>query len=255
MFEPDHAAATAMPSPNHDERAGGARPDILLLHYTGMPDEQDALRRLCDPAAKVSAHYLVFENGHVAQLVPEARRAWHAGAGSWKGRGDINSRSIGIEIANPGHAGGLPEYPDRQIAAVISLCADIVRRHAIAPRQVLAHSDTAPSRKEDPGEKFPWWRLAEAGIGHFVRPVTIRDGATLARGAEGPTVLALQRDLADYGYGIAPSGIYDAETEIVVTAFQRHFRPERVDGIADLSTLATLADLLGPPGERNTATA
>ena len=218
---------------------------MLVLHYTGMPDEGEALQRLCNPLAEVSAHYMVFENGHVLQLVPEARRAWHAGVGSWVGETDINSCSIGIEIANPGHEGGLPPFGEAQIASVIGLCRDIVLRWAIRPERVLAHSDVAPGRKRDPGERFPWMRLHDAGIGHLVRAAPIRDGRFFARGEEGQPIAALQSMLALYGYGVAITGLFDEATEAVVAAFQRHFRPERVDGIADASTIATLHDLIG----------
>ena len=238
-------AAKVFPSPNHSERKVGRRPDMLVLHYTGMPDEGEALQRLCNPLAEVSAHYMVFENGNVLQLVPEARRAWHAGVGSWAGETDINSCSIGIEIANPGHEGGLPPFGGAQITSVIRLCRDIVLRWAIRPERVLAHSDVAPGRKRDPGERFPWMRLHDAGVGHLVRAAPIRDGRFFARGEEGQPIAALQSMLALYGYGVAITGLFDEATEAVVAAFQRHFRPERVDGIADASTIATLHDLIG----------
>lgn len=242
-FAPDSATVNrVVPSPNHGERRV-ARPDMLVLHYTGMPDAEAALARLCDPASEVSAHYLVFEDGGIVQLVPEARRAWHAGASSWVGVRDINSHSIGIEIANPGHDYGYRDFPDAQIAAVIALCRDIVARHRIAPQRVLAHSDVAPARKQDPGEKFPWRELRAAGIGHWVAPHAIEGGPLLAIGDSGPAVRALQQDFADYGYGLAATGHYDEATALVVVAFQRHFRPARVDGVADVSTVATLRAL------------
>src|SRR5882672_3698776 len=163
-FPPDSPLVDrVVPSPNHEARAGDSRPDILLLHYTGMSSTEAALERLCDPGARVSSHYLVFEDGRVLQLVPEARRAYHAGVSSWEGARDVNTRSIGIEIGNNGHDFGCPAYPEAQIAAVIALGRDIVQRRAIAPCRVLAHSDVAPARKRDPGEYFPWRRLAEAG--------------------------------------------------------------------------------------------
>jgi N-acetylmuramoyl-L-alanine amidase len=217
---------------------------MLLLHYTGMPGAEEALAWLCNPASGVSSHYFVFEDGRVAQLVPEARRAWHAGAGSWGADHDINSCSIGVEIANPGHDGGLPPFPEAQIAGVIRLARDIVARRSIPPERVLAHSDVAPGRKQDPGERFPWAELHRAGVGHWVEPVPIRDGPSLARGERSAEVDAAQAMLAQYGYGVPQSGVFDDATEAVVAAFQRHFRPERVDGVADASTLATLRDLL-----------
>lgn len=237
-------AIRSCPSPHHGERTSGPI-DILLLHYTGMPGPADvALRWLCDPASQVSAHYFVHEDGRVLRLVDEGRRAWHAGASSWGGETDVNSRSIGIEIANAGHPGGLPDYPDAQIAAVIVLCHELLGRHPIPPHRVLAHSDVAPGRKLDPGERFPWRRLAEAGIGHWVQPAPIGSGRPLSRGDQGQTVEALQGLLALYGYGIEITGDFDERTQAVVAAFQRHFRPERVDGVADGSTVATLRDLL-----------
>ncbi|GEP09261.1 N-acetylmuramoyl-L-alanine amidase [Methylobacterium gnaphalii] len=232
-----------VPSPNHGERKGGPV-DMLILHYTGMANAQVALDRLCEAAAQVSAHYLVFEDGRIAQLVPESQRAWHAGLGCWQGERDINSRSLGIEIVHPGHIGGLPPYPAEQIDAVIALSKDIVARNAIPAERVLAHSDVAPERKEDPGENFPWERLARAGVGHLVKPAPIRDGRFFSRGDSGEPIRALQEMFALYGYDQPVSGIFDLHTQAVVTAFQRHFRQARVDGVADASTITTLRDLI-----------
>ena len=240
--------AEVRPSPNHGERQNCVRPDMILLHYTGMYDPSAALDRLCTAGSEVSAHYLVLEDGHVVQMVPEARRAWHAGVSSWAGETDINSRSIGIEIANPGHDYGYPEFPKRQIAALTALCRGIQTRNTIRPERVLAHSDVAPSRKNDPGEKFPWRTLWDSGVGHWVAPASITEGKKLALSDRGEAVSALQESLSQYGYGIALNGSYDSSTHDVVKAFQRHFRPERVDGIADESTLATLRDLLANRG-------
>jgi len=160
-------------SPNHGERKPGCAPDMIVLHYTGMPDADAALERLCAPDSEVSTHYFVYEDGRIIQCVPEARRAWHAGKAGWAGETDINSCSIGIEIANPGHQHGYPEFPRRQIAAVITLCRGIAARRRILPDRVLAHSDVAPTRKQDPGEKFPWPLLARSGVGLWVDPVPI----------------------------------------------------------------------------------
>jgi len=242
-FAPDYPSTHQVrPSPNHDER--GLPADILLLHYTGMTSTAAAIERLRDPAAKLSSHYVVDEYGNVLQLVPEARRAWHAGLSSWEGVNDINSRSIGIEVANPGHSYGYPDFPEAQVNAVIALCRDIVARHRIRADRVLAHSDVAPQRKLDPGEKFPWARLHRAGIGAWVTPAPIRTGPVLGPADNGPEVADLQAALARHGYGIEATGVYDEPTEAVVTAFQRHFRPDRVDGRADRSTIETLRALL-----------
>jgi N-acetylmuramoyl-L-alanine amidase len=245
-FQPDSfVTADIVPSPNHDERKDGRSPDMILLHYTGMESGEAALERLCAPESKVSAHYVVFEDGRIVQCVPEMRRAWHAGVSSWAGEADINSCSIGIEIVNPGHDFGYPEFPRRQIAAVITLCRSILtRRGPISPDRVLAHSDVAPSRKQDPGEKFPWGLLNESGIGHWVKPAPITEGGVLAPGDEGEAVAQMQQALRSYGYGVPATGRFDDVTRDVVVAFQRHFRPARVDGIADLSTLQTLHALI-----------
>ena len=240
---PTIGSIRACPSPNHGERRAGPV-DMIVLHYTGMPDADQALAWLCTEQSEVSAHYFIFEDGRIVQMVEEDRRAWHAGAASWAGESDINSRSIGIEIANIGHDGSLPPFPEAQIDAVIELCRDIIGRHAIPAHRVLAHSDIAPGRKRDPGEAFAWGRLAGEGIGHWVDPEPVGGGRFLASGDEGEPVAGLQALLALYGYGLEISGVFDDRTGHVVTAFQRHFRPAKVDGIADTSTLATLHRLL-----------
>lgn len=239
-----HLGASVMPSPNHGERADGRQPDMILLHYTGMDSGDQALSWLCNSESQVSSHYFVRENGAIFQLVPEERRAWHAGKSFWGGEVDTNSRSIGIEIANAGHPGGLPPYPDVQINAVIDLCRGIAKRWSIAPQLVLGHSDVAPVRKVDPGEQFPWARLYAQGVGHWVEPTPISGGRFFQRGDGGQPVEALQSMLAFYGYGIDITGEFCERTQGAVEAFQRHFRPERVDGIADMSTIDTLHRLL-----------
>jgi N-acetylmuramoyl-L-alanine amidase len=244
LLKPDSVLpANVRLSPNHGDRKGRV-PDAIILHYTGIATGAAALEHLCTAASQVSAHYLVHEDGELFQLVPEARRAWHAGIGVWAGDRDMNTVSIGIEIANHGHIGGLPPYPPAQIETVIALCQDISARWKILPARVLAHSDLAPDRKSDPGEHFPWGQLAKAGIGHFVSPCAIEDGPRLERDVNGPEVEALQAMLASYGYGLDVTGLYDAKTQSTITAFQRHFRPARVDGIADPSTIATLRKLI-----------
>ena len=236
--------AKVHPSPNHGERASGAPIDMLILHYTGMRTAAEALQRLCDPRAEVSAHYLVDEDGSITQCVPESRRAWHAGRSFWKGEVDINSRSIGIEIVNPGHEHGYRPFPAPQVEAVIRLSQDVCRRFDIHPWMVLAHSDIAPERKEDPGELFPWDQMAAAGIGHYVDPAPIGSGLFMQEGGSGQPVEALQSMLALYGYDTDISGVFDEKTRKVVEAFQRHFRPALVDGVADQSTVETLHALL-----------
>lgn len=242
-FRPDFAGAQVRCSPNFGQRRGVAVPDMIILHYTGMATGAAAEERLCDPASEVSSHYLVHEDGAVVQMVAESQRAWHAGMSSWHGQTDINSHSIGVEIVNPGHEFGYCDFPAPQIDTVIGLCRDICARHDVLPQRVLAHSDVAPGRKVDPGERFPWRLLAEAGVGHFVLPAPLA-----ANGTGGVTpageIIELQQMLALYGYACPASGTADSATAIVIAAFQRHFRPERVDGIADRSTIDTLRRLL-----------
>ncbi|CAN5281850.1 N-acetylmuramoyl-L-alanine amidase [soil metagenome] len=254
-FDPDSSVVSdVIPSPNFGERNKGLLPDMIVLHYTGMPDVEGAITRLCTAGTDVSAHYIVLEDGRVVQCVPESKRAWHAGIGFWAGETDINSCSIGIEIINRGHDWGYPDFPRRQIAAVTTLCRGIMLRHELPSHRVLGHSDVAPARKKDPGEKFPWHSLANSGVGHWVQAAPIVRGETIRLGAHGANVLALQHALARYGYGIEATSEYDAQTVEVVTAFQRHFRPARVDGITDHSTLTTLQALLGSlPDETNAA--
>ncbi|MVA97133.1 N-acetylmuramoyl-L-alanine amidase [Nitratireductor sp. CAU 1489] len=243
-FRADHGGARVRPSPNHGERRGVAGPDMIVLHYTGMESGQGAEDWLCDPQSGVSSHYIVHEDGEVVQMVPEGARAWHAGKSFWRGETDINSRSVGIEIVNPGHFLGYPAFPDAQIEAVAALCRDVAVRHAVAAERVLAHSDVAPGRKIDPGEKFPWASLHAAGIGHLVDPVPDLPGPVLVPGDRGAAVAQVRRNLALYGYSIEIDDLFDEWTGIVVAAFQRHFRPDRVDGRADPATVATLNRLL-----------
>lgn len=235
----------AAPSPNFNERR--APPDMLVLHYTGMPTGEAALARLCDAEAQVSAHYLVEEDGRIFGLVPEARRAWHAGRGVWQGEDDCNAASIGIEIVNPGHEFGYRAFPDAQIEAVIALISDVRERWTIPDNRIIGHSDLAPERKDDPGELFPWKRLAEAGHGLWFEPAAERIkalGGLLQKGDDGIGVVVLRAGLHRLGYGIKPGGEYDAETEAAVRAFQRHWRQSRIDGVADGETRARLVGLL-----------
>ena len=245
MLKPDSALVGGLhPSPNFEPRRGAGVPNMLLLHYTGVVTAAKAIDWLSRPESKVSSHYVLDEAGFLTQMVAEDQRAWHAGLAVWAGETDINSASVGIEIQNTGHELGYPDFPEAQLRVLEALCLDIIARHGIRPERVLAHSDVAPTRKKDPGEKFPWARLAAAGIGHWVAPEPV-DWADpgIARDAAGPLVGAVQGLLAGYGYGIEATGGIDPRTEFVLKAFQRHFRPERVDGRIDQSTVTTLERL------------
>lgn len=219
-------------SPNCEPRPEGVVVDTLVLHYTGMETAEAARSRLCDPAAKVSAHYLIDEDGTVEALVPEEMRAWHAGVSSWRGKTDLNDRSIGIELVNPGHEFGYRDFPARQIAALEDLARGILARHPIPARNVVAHSDIAPTRKQDPGERFPWIKLARLGIGLAAEPRPVPHWG-MAWTAEA---------LARYGYDTA-------DVHAALAAFQRHHRPKRIDGLPDRETAERLAGLLAAAGE------
>ena len=232
------------PSPNFDARR--SPPDMLVLHYTGMPTGEAALARLRDPEAKVSAHYLVEQDGRVFRLVAEERRAWHAGVSFWQGDRDCNAVSIGIEIVNPGHEFGYRAFPKVQIDRLLELIADIRTRWTIPDDRIVGHSDVAPERKEDPGELFPWKRLAKAGHGLWIEPKPA-PGAPLRIGDEGAGVLVLQSGLQRLGYDCERNGRYDERLASIVTAFQRHWRPSAVHGIADGETRARLMGLLRLP--------
>jgi N-acetylmuramoyl-L-alanine amidase len=216
------------PSPNHGPRRGGAGIDMLILHYTGMADTTAALDRLCDPASEVSAHYLIEEDGTIWRLVPETERAWHAGRAFWAGDTDINSRSIGIELANPGHGPCYRPFAEPQMAALERLARDIVARHPIPSCRVLGHSDVAPDRKMDPGELMDWERLAAAGIGLWPAPATAGDPK------------AVEPLMRQFGYRDASAA--------ALAAFQRHYRPASITGEADSETAARLADLVARSG-------
>jgi N-acetylmuramoyl-L-alanine amidase len=217
------------PSPNFDERALPV--SMLVLHYTGMQDAASAIGRLADPEAKVSAHYVVAEDGQIVQMVEEDKRAWHAGRSYWRGVTDINSASIGIEIINPGHEWGYRPFPDAQISGLIPLVADIVKRHRITRGNVVGHSDIAPARKQDPGELFPWGQLARLRLA-LPRPTkNLMDPNWTDAGF----LLALER----FGYDVADS-------LAAVVAFQRRFRPELIDGTIDAECRSLLLALLLP---------
>jgi N-acetylmuramoyl-L-alanine amidase len=225
-----------LPSPNHDER--GAPVDMLILHCTGMKTGQAALDRLRDPAAAVSSHYVVDEDGTVFRLVPEDRRAWHAGVSYWRGQSALNGRSIGVEIVNPGHEWGHRDFPVLQLAAACDLCLGVLARHAIPARNVVGHSDVAPDRKDDPGERFDWRALAENGVGLW--PVDAVDLGTAGVVRDAATLRPVRAALGEIGYRVAPQGGMDPALSTVVRAFQRHWRPEAVTGQVDDGTLVRL---------------
>ncbi|MBX3430379.1 MAG: N-acetylmuramoyl-L-alanine amidase [Hyphomonadaceae bacterium] len=237
------------PSPNFDARTYPI--DLIVLHYTGMQNAEVALARLTDPApaagaypgpwqsedaapnaplSRVSAHYVVDEAGRIYSLVPEEHRAWHAGVASWEGEGDVNARSIGIEIVNGGHDFGLPDFPDAQIDAVIALLRDIFARWPrLNAERVVAHSDVAPARKADPGEKFPWKRLAEAGVSIWPEHVALQ------LNSDDP-ISEVQQELAFIGYPVTQTGYMDEATKEALIAFQRRFRPSDIGGAVDDET-------------------
>ena len=214
-------------SPNFNDRKSGHCVDMLVIHYTGMQSEKAAIDNLCNPAIAVSAHYIISEDGSVNRLVDEDKRAWHAGVAWWRGALDVNSRSIGIELVNPGHEFGYQPFPDLQMQALIGLAHSIMRRHHIPARNVVGHSDVAPMRKTDPGELFDWQKLAKAGIGLWPE-------SWAPKKASDENIKAM---LSAYGYETV-------DMTQTITAFQRHFRPQLVNGVADDETVGRLAKLL-----------
>ena len=237
-------------SPNFNERTSEV--SMIVLHYTGMETGEAALERMCDPEAKVSAHFMVWEDGKVSQLVGEDKRAWHAGVGGWQGDTDINSCSIGIEIVNGGHnfplaGGALPPYPEIQIESLIALCDYLRATHVVPHTRIVGHSDIAPARKDDPGEHFPWRTLADNGLGIWpeidtdIEKETLLIGTGLLPGDSGAPVSRLQAELKAIGYGIKETGSYDESTGHVVRAFQRHWVQDRISGHADLTTLRMIS--------------
>jgi N-acetylmuramoyl-L-alanine amidase len=243
------------PSPNYDARTRAI--DLVVLHYTGMHNGGTALKRLTDPAPlaghypgpwqnpsiardtllpRVSAHYLVTEEGAIYRLVAEAHRAWHAGVSDWEGDTHVNARSIGIEIINGGHDFGLPDFPLPQVDAVIVLLQQILARWDLKPSRVVAHSDIAPARKKDPGEKFPWQRLAQAGVSIWPEYVAMQANRA-------PDIALVQSQLKAFGYGVGKTGVLDEPTRLVLEAFQRRFRPAHINGQPDEETQMLLAAL------------
>ena len=212
------------PSPNHGDR-NGQEVDTLVIHYTAMASAEDALQHLCNPRAQVSAHYLIDEDGTVYHLVDESRRAWHAGASCWRGRSDVNSRSIGIELYNPGHNRGYRPFPEKQIAALEALCLGILSRHTIPACNVIGHADIAPTRKQDPGELFPWRLLAKKGIGLWPEKPRLRDAFNAKAIARRPA--QLRRLMNAYGFPHRRHGKFrGASFHKTLIAFQRHFEPD-----------------------------
>jgi len=230
-------------SPNFESRQGQAV-DTLIFHYTDMLTTDAAIARMCDPEAKVSAHYVVSETGEVTQLVAEVARAWHAGESHWRGSNNINARSIGIEIANPGHSNGYVPFPKVQMMAVRDLSLEIIARQHIPARNVVGHSDVAFLRKIDPGELFDWPFLAKAGVGMFPFDARATTGRELHPGDTGLPVTRLQTALSNWGYGLKLDGDYGIKTQQCVMAFQRHYRPEKLDGIWDNECAGLLSALL-----------
>lgn len=236
-------------SPNVGVRKGAGFPKFLIMHYTGLESAARSIAVLSDPVCEVSCHYVVDVDGCIVQMVQEADRAWHAGVSYWQGETDINSYSIGIEIQNEGHVAGLPDFPEEQMLAVEQLALDIFRRHRMRPEHVLAHSDIAPQRKIDPGEKFDWARLHRSGVGHWVVPMPPTVAPEVDPAVAHGSVKTCQRLLASYGYAVPVDGLLSEPTRKVISAFQRHFRPERVDGLPDESTISTLEQLIAGLGD------
>jgi N-acetylmuramoyl-L-alanine amidase len=216
------------PSPNCDAR--DERISMVVLHYTDMPSAEGALARLCDPAAKVSAHYVITEEGEVIRLVDESMRAWHAGRSYWRGKANVNGCSIGIELQNPGHTCGYRPFADAQIDALVPLLHRMVDDYDIPRANVVGHSDIAPQRKLDPGELFPWERLAEYRLA-LPRPTKLELGDPFDN--DGAFYLALER----FGYDVS-------DGKKAVEAFQRRWRPEKIDGEIDGQIRAILFQLL-----------
>jgi len=244
ILKPDSTLAhTLYPSPNIEERRDGCRPDMIVLHYTGMSSGEAAIGWLANPVSKVSCHYVVDDDGRITQMVEESKRAWHAGASHWAGDTDVNSLSVGIEIQNPGHEHGYPDFPLAQMEAVAALCRDIAKRQGIHPARVLAHSDVAPGRKIDPGEKFNWAWLARHGVGHWVGPAAMDEAASECLDHEQAAVAETLELMRGYGYGVDNPERSDWFA-VLVRTFQLHFRPARSDGRLDVGTLDTLRRLV-----------
>ena len=216
------------PSPNFGERVNGGHIDKIILHYTGMKNTKQSLARMCDPNSAVSAHYLIGEDGEIYQIVKETNRAWHAGISCWAGQTDINSHSIGIEMQNPGHELGYKKFTEEQMDGLVSLTKDIFKRRTIPNRNVLGHSDIAPARKKDPGKLFNWQWLSEQGVGFWPK-------ANKLISTKFSKTFELREQLSLIGYDP------NVSVRLVLVAFQRHFRPKKIDGLLDWET-ASLID-------------
>ncbi|NVJ70081.1 MAG: N-acetylmuramoyl-L-alanine amidase [Alphaproteobacteria bacterium] len=232
------------PSPNWNERPHGAAIDTVVIHYTGMRSGEEALERLCDPLAEVSAHYLVEEDGRLFKLVEEEKRAWHAGVSAWRGQENLNHTSIGIELVNPGHEFGYREFPGPQIETLLTLLSGLKTRHTISVEGFVGHSDIAPDRKTDPGELFPWRRLAQAGFGLWSDAEAQSTEMLASIGDYGRNVAMLNKQLGIIGYHLNDAEKFDVATECAVRAFQAHWRPETVSGCYDRGTAARLHDIV-----------
>lgn len=244
ILKPDSPLVhTLHPSPNIEDRRKGCRADIVILHYTGMDRAENAIAWLANPKSKVSCHYVIDEEGRITQMVEEIKRAWHAGASYWAGETDINSASIGVEIQNPGHEHGYPDFPPAQMHAVAALCRDIAKRRGVPPERILAHSDVAPGRKIDPGEKFDWAGLARHGVGHWVRPAALQNEPGEPLDDDKASVAEALELMRTYGYGIENHERADW-LAVLVRSFQLHFRPARADGHLDAGTLDIMRRLV-----------
>ncbi len=222
-------------SPNFDDRPKGTNINMLVMHYTGMQTGEAAQKHMCDPIAKVSAHYMINEDGSIINLVPEAKRAWHAGISCWRGISSLNDTSVGIEIVNPGHEFGYRPFPKAQMEAVLGLSKEIIERHSIEARNVIGHSDIAPNRKQDPGEFFDWKMLASEGVGLWpnVKKMWKSSDMIIRPGEESVSTASVQKMLSDYGYHIRVDGFYGPKTEDIIRAFKRHFVPEQLNAFWD----------------------
>lgn len=238
-------------SPNQDARLLPIT--MLVLHYTGMESGEAALERLTDPASKVSAHYLIHEDGKTISLVDEGRRAWHAGVSFWNGITDVNSASVGIEIVNGGHDFGLPEFTKPQLTSLIRLCKRIVKSYNIQDFDIVGHSDIAPSRKQDPGEKFPWKEVAKRGVGYWPSGVKKDHRVIFELGESDRAISILQRGLAFIGYDVEVNGRLDDKTADVIRAVQRRYRPEVISGNIDIQTVELITKLADTRNKKSEA--